>query len=247
MGKKTMPLMIKTKDAEATIKNILKERNPELYGRIKDEDLLAAEFRNHSHCHRKFTRQWTNEPKGVYDKGNFDAISNFIMKEIVEGGRIVPINELTALYGLCDLSNIKTSYENLLKQRIVKQFVERIVILSTESKQCYIARKEFNKENPDHRKEIIEKAATYLREDINSPVSNLEEIVWPPTIEQLCSEERKPPESVRDCFETALTNGSRRDSNSVSRLANSFSQVLVHGIPKGKVIMEKHFQLFNCK
>ena len=41
------------------------------------------------------------------------------MKEIVEGVRIVPINELTALYGLGDLSN-RTSYENLLKKRIVK-------------------------------------------------------------------------------------------------------------------------------
>ena len=38
------------------------------------------------------------------------------MKEIVEGERIVSINELTALYGLGDLSSIKTSYENLLKQ-----------------------------------------------------------------------------------------------------------------------------------
>lgn len=54
--------------------------------------------------------------KCVYDKENFDAVSKFIMKEIVEGGRIVRINELTALYGLGDLSNIKTSYENLLKQ-----------------------------------------------------------------------------------------------------------------------------------
>ena len=99
-----------------------------------------------------------DEPKGVYDKGNFDAVSNFIVKEIVEGRRIVPNNELTVLYGLDDLSNIKTSYENLLKQRIVEQFGERIIILSAESKQCYIARKEFNKENPDHRKEIIGKA-----------------------------------------------------------------------------------------
>ena len=44
------------------------------------------------------------------------------MKEIVEGGRIVPINELTALYGLDNLSNIKASYENLLGQQTVKQF-----------------------------------------------------------------------------------------------------------------------------
>ena len=114
--------MIKTKDAETIIKNISTERKLKLYGRIKDEDLLAKEFRYHSHCHRNFTRQWTNEPKGVYDKWNFDAVFNFIMKEIVEGGRIVPINELTALYGLDDLSNIKASYENLLRQRIVKQF-----------------------------------------------------------------------------------------------------------------------------
>ena len=56
------------------------------------------------------------------------------MKHIVEGGRFVAINELTALYALGNLSKVKTSYENLLKQRIVKQFGERIGILSTESK-----------------------------------------------------------------------------------------------------------------
>ena len=136
------------------LKVFQKKRNPEFYGRIKNEDLLAKEFRYHSNCYRNFTRQWTNEPKGVYEKGNFDAVSYFIMKEIVEGGRIVPINKLTVLYGLGNFSNIKTSYENLLKQQIVKQFGERIVILSTESKQCYIACKEFNKENPDNRKDF---------------------------------------------------------------------------------------------
>ena len=108
-----MLLTIEIKDAKTTIKNISKERSPVLYGRIKDEDLLAKEFRYHSHCYRNFTMQWANEPKGVYDKRNLGAVSNFIMKEIVEGERIVPINEVTALYGLGDLSNIKTSYENL--------------------------------------------------------------------------------------------------------------------------------------
>ena len=63
-----MPSTIKTKDAETIIKNIPKERKLKLYGRIKDEDLLAKEFCYHSHCYRNFTMQWTNEPKGVYDK-----------------------------------------------------------------------------------------------------------------------------------------------------------------------------------
>lgn len=152
-----MSLTIKAKDAEITIKNISKERNLKLYGRIRDEDLLVKEFCYHSHCYRNSTRQWTNEPKDVYDKGNFDAVSNFIMKEIVEAGRIVPINELTTLYGLGELIKIKTSYENLLKQRIDKQFGEQIVILSTGSKKCYIARKEFNKGNPAMERELLGK------------------------------------------------------------------------------------------
>ena len=68
-----------------------------------------------------------------------------------------------------------------------------IIILSTELNQRkgpdYIARKEFSKETLNHREEIIEKAATYLREEVNFHVNNLEEIVCPPTIEQLSSEE----------------------------------------------------------
>ena len=83
---------------------------------------------------QELARQWKNNPESVYHKGNYEAVSSFIMKQIVEGGRFVPINELTALYGLGNLSKVKTSYENLLKQRIVKQFGERIGILSTESK-----------------------------------------------------------------------------------------------------------------
>ena len=83
-----------------------------------------------------------------------------------------------------------------------------------------------------------------MRKDINSHVSNLEEIVWPTTIEKLSSAERKPPESARDFFETALTNESCQDSNSVSCLADSFSQDLKHGITKRKVIMEKHFLIW---
>ena len=82
---------------------------------------------------------------------------------------------------------------------------------------------------------------TYFREDITSHVSNLEEILWPSTTEQLSSEKRKRLESVRDIFETTLTNGSRRYSNSASRLGDSLSQDIVHGITKEKFIIEKHF------
>ena len=83
---------------------------------------------------QELVREWLKDPESVFHKGNYETVSNFIMKQIVEGGKFVPINELTALYGLGSLSKVKTSYENLLKQRIVKQFGERIGILSTKSK-----------------------------------------------------------------------------------------------------------------
>ena len=51
---------------------------------------------------------------GVYEKRNFDAVTDFIVKEII-GGRIVPITEVQSIYGL---DTDKRSYENLLKQRI---------------------------------------------------------------------------------------------------------------------------------
>ena len=96
-GKKTVPLTIKTKVAETTIKNISKERNLDLYGKIKDDDLLAKEFRYHSHCYKDFTRQWTNQTKGVYEKGNFDVVTDFIVKEIIGGRIYILINEATKI------------------------------------------------------------------------------------------------------------------------------------------------------
>lgn len=50
-----MPLTTETKDTHTTIKNISKERNPELHGRIKDEDLIAKKLRYHSHCYRNLS------------------------------------------------------------------------------------------------------------------------------------------------------------------------------------------------
>jgi hypothetical protein len=101
----------------------------------------------------------------------------------------------------------------------------------------YIASKDINKDSLHHRQDTIQAAASYLREDITTHAENLQEMVWPPTIEQLSTEERKPPESVRKFYESILS----CNNINASRLADSFSQDLVHGVTKGKTIMEKHF------
>lgn len=134
-------------------------------------------------------------------------------------------------------------YANLLKERINAKFNEQIIILSQQNRSGpeYIASKDISKNSSQHRIDTIQTAASYLREDISTYVENLKKIVWPPTIEQLSADERKPPESVRSFFETVLKQPGRCQNTNVSRLVDSYSQDLVHGVTKGKTIMEKHF------
>ena len=48
--------MIKTKDAETSIKEAARHKCHDLYAEIKDLDLIAKEFRYHEQCRRDFVR-----------------------------------------------------------------------------------------------------------------------------------------------------------------------------------------------
>ena len=137
-------------------------------------------------------------------------------------GRVVSLEEVHSLYGL-QVDNKR--YANLLKGRINAKFNKQIIILLQQNRSGpeYIASNDISKKSSQHRIDTIQTAASYLREDISTYVENLKKIVWPTMIEQLSADERKPPKSVRSFFETVL------------------KQDLVHGVTKGKTIMEKHF------
>ena len=100
-GKKVLPVTIATRTAASSIKSIARDKHPGLDGRIKDEDLIAKEFRYHSHCYRNFTRgEIAYDKKGTYETGDFDTVSEFITTEVIERGRVVSLNEIHSLYGL---------------------------------------------------------------------------------------------------------------------------------------------------
>ena len=69
----------------------------------------------------------------------------------------------------------------------------------------------------------------------------LPELVWPPTIEQLTSEDHQLPESLRLFFQTLLNPNKSDETVSVSRLTDSYSQDFVHAVTKGKTLTEKPF------
>ena len=131
-GKKLLLSTIVTRTAESTIKEIAKDKHPDLYRRIQDEDLIAKEFRYHSHCYRNFTRgEVVYNKKGTYETGNFVAVCEFITKEVLEKGRVVSLEEVHSLYGL-QVDNKR--YANLLKERINAKFNEQIIILSQQNR-----------------------------------------------------------------------------------------------------------------
>ena len=94
-GKKNSSITIKTKTAELTIKSAANEKDQDLYTRIKDEDLLAKEFKYHEHCYKNFTRQPTaTSHKQIYEKRNFTPVQTFINEEVIKNGNIVPMDKL---------------------------------------------------------------------------------------------------------------------------------------------------------
>ena len=120
-NKKVYPKTISTYNAVNTISNAAKNNDQELYSMIKDEDLIAKEFKYHEHCYIDFTRNNSlphtqlNEKEDVYDKGDFEKVKNLISEEVLYNGRAISIRVFHSAYGLKENDN---RFRNKLKGRI---------------------------------------------------------------------------------------------------------------------------------
>ena len=221
------------KTAEETVKKLALERNQDLYYQIKEEDLIAKEFKYHRHCYKNFTRKTPSESKTqIYEKRDFEPVRTMINEEVIKNCRILPMNELYKAYGI-ELSDKRNKY--YLRQLIQSKFNEEIIMLCNKdhSDADYVASKEKLTEASYVKEDVVKKAAKYLRDDILEQSKSVTPLQWPPSLEQLTSEERKPPDSTQLFFKTIL------NPSKSSRLVDSFSQDLVYGV--GKTLTEKHF------
>ena len=218
-GKKVIPLTITTHVAENTIKAAAKVKDGDMYDKIKDEDLIASEFKYHYHCYVEFTRGFSEKERienecgepsegssdAVYQKGDFEAVVKFIIDEIIGQERIVSMKELHSIYGL----NVDDKrYRYKLKQQIESKFPNEICFLSPKNIKGpdFIASRSSVIENTHcSRDESIKLVAKYLKEDIVSHVETFPELSWPPSIDEITSDRRKPPTSVTNFFRTPLT------------------------------------------
>ena len=150
------------------------------------------------------------------------------------------------LHDLYGLSTDDTKYRGKLKARIQSEFTDKLhfvfinettpeVVISTESIKSHVM---FN--DKEH---LLNQAAEYLRADIEEHAKNLPELSWPINIGELDSENRSPPESVKSFLTQLLSNKDHPNREALTRLIESYTSDLIHGVTRGKVIATKHFLL----
>ena len=87
----------------------------------------------------------------------------------------------------------------------------------------------------------IKRVASYLREDIEEYCKSLPPLNWPPTVEELCTENRLPPASVTLFLTNLLKSKDDIQTVKVNRLVDSYSADFIHGVSKCACITKKRF------
>jgi len=256
-NKRTVPYKIVTYDAEQKIKAAANAnvKQQDLYNEISSLDLIAKEFKVHTHCYKNFTRGLSADPKlssssstnvsePAYSTGDFEAVKEHVTNEVIEFGRAVSMKVIHEFYGL---GIGDTRYRNKLKQRLQKHFEGKIAFLSPPSENfCEVVVSTSCLEGKDQSKvETIKMAAKMIRDDILEKFKNLDELNWPPSSEELSMNIRQPPDSVYTFLNSLMKFETKHSglSTNQKRLVDSYAYDFVHGVKRGKILQKKHFLL----
>ena len=239
-----LPITVCTEQAVNTIIQAAEANEVQtLFFGIKDLDLIAKEFKYHECCYKDFTRKEKHLTPSLYGKRNFEKVKVCIEEKVLTENQAVSMHILHDLYGL---STDDTRYRSKLKARIQSEFTDKLhfvfinettpeVLIGTESIKSRVL---FN--DKEH---LLNQAAEYLRADIEEHSKNLPEHSWPINIDELDLENRSPPESVTSFLSQLLRNKGHPNREALTRLKESQTSDLIHGVTRGKVITTKHFLL----
>ena len=112
----------------------MRVKNKTLYHEIKHLDIIAKAFKVHQPCYQKFTfehststkstnEESSNKMEQVYLKGNFQEVKEYIYNIVLSDMKAASMTTLDKIHNL----NVgDTRYRAKLKQRIQKEFGEKI-------------------------------------------------------------------------------------------------------------------------
>ena len=150
---------------------------------------------------------------------------------------------MSVLHDLYELHTGDTRYRSKLKNRIQSAYQEKLLFLRLDQKmEEVVVSSEGVKSHYviyDH-DQIIKQAADYLR---NEYAKRIPELIWPPCLGELNSQERRPPDCLTAFLTHLLTGSDQQNSESVDRLIQSYASDLIYGVTRGNAITTKHFLL----
>ena len=227
---------------------------------MKDLDLISKVFKYQSWFYMEFTRGYsakcrtdtsTNSAKSTYEettpsKRTFDikAVEEFIEIHVIRDHETVSMSQLQDVHG--DKTQKDIYVRRNIKKKLVEVFRNKLVFITVRpnTPDVVISSEAIESTlNMSDKESSIKRMATYLHEDIQEHCRSLPPINWPPTIEELCTENRLPPASVTLFLTNLLKSEDDIQTVKINRLVDSYSADFTHGVSKGACITKKHFQV----
>ena len=246
-GKRVACHKLRTKQAEEKLKHMaLIKKDTKLLRYIRRVDLIAKKFQIHRSCYRDYTREdKKNDDQsctGETTNFNFEAVKTFIQENVIELNQAVSMERAHLIYQ--DNHAGDRRYRGKLKRKLQEYFSDSITFVTIDGKtpQVIINSKRLNESTMIKNKDIVIKyAARYIQEDIQKFAKELPELSWPPSINELETQEQQIPKSVTEFFETLLKPQAHTSPEKIKLLVQSYSNDVIHSVTRGRVITLKHF------
>ena len=240
------------------------QNDEEMLLAIKDQDLIAREFKMHPQCYKEYTRVCSkqstraNQPEVSNDnedetstsqktKTNFESVCAFVQQHVIDGNQSISLKVLTDIYGF-DKEDSRLRAK--VKKRLEQAFAEKIVFVRVAYHESEIVVSKgaltattlttFIK---DRKSFVLKEAASIIRSEILGMISSAQDLPWPPTPEALSLKSRQPPECVTDFVTNIIHATHHSPGEDVKRYASSIWSDLVHAVSKGNFLTEKHVLL----
>ena len=245
------PHLIKTKIGEVSIKLVAKEKIPSFYHENKNEDLIVRELKCHRLCYNKFRLSSVrfddisnnSESREYQEEGNYNSVTNYVTKHILNEKKTVLIAALHTIYGL---KPNDARCRSKLKSRLKKYFPTLSFLnIGRNSPDIVIdGSAEFDEITFNDKEGYLIKAAEYLRNDIIKQCESASELAWLPDIDKL-KIYSKPCDFLMLFYKNLLSpkDNKHRLSEFCDRAPYSFASDLMAAATRGKMVTTKQYLL----
>lgn len=134
------PEKVGTLETEATIKASIAKNMLDFFNKNKDVDLKTKELQSHDQCYKTFTRGFSVVVReGIFvvpdeqvtqvefqEQGDYESVKNYVEEHIIRNKTAAAMG---VLLSLCGLRINDSRCRHRLKQRLMKDFLERFLFI----------------------------------------------------------------------------------------------------------------------